>query len=100
MDPEFILVACEECKVIRSYNINTAESKTIYTRCKPGSVCKGLDRSVFVTDVEGELLQLEWKEEKKTTETGSQNTTRCEGCLGNVLHGTVQHPGHHISSQH
>ena len=64
-DPNFILEACGTCEVIRSYNIITAESKTIYTGCKPLSFCKGPEGSVFVTDGEGELLQLEWREDRE-----------------------------------
>ena len=68
VDPNFILEACSKCKVIRSYNIITAESKTVFTGYKPWKVCKGPESSVFVIIVVGELLQLKWRKEKEELE--------------------------------
>ena len=65
VDPDFILEACFECGEIRSYNINTAESKTVYSGCKPRRICKGPEGSVFVIDKTDGLLQLEWRKEKE-----------------------------------
>ena len=96
MDPNLLLEACEECEVIRCYNINTAESKTVYTGCKPEKVCIGSEGYVFVIDVEGELIQLQWREEKEELELANKIQNWCEGFLGNVLRGTIQHPGHHL----
>ena len=65
VNPDFILEACSECEVIRSYDINTAESKTIYAGYKALMLCKGPEGYMFAADRQGELLLLLWREEKE-----------------------------------
>ena len=81
-NPDFILETCARCKVIRRYNINTAESEIVYEGCKPWKVCEGPEGSVFVIDVEGELLLLEWREEKKELELVHRKQTGVETAYG------------------
>ena len=60
-----MLEACDKCRVIIRYNINTAESGIVYNGCKPKAICKGPTNSVFFMTHNGELLQFEWSEESE-----------------------------------
>ena len=82
VDPNFILEACGTCEVIRSYNVITSESNTICTGCKLISACKGPESSVFVIDREGELLQLEWREDREKRKTVHRIQTGVKFALG------------------
>ena len=82
VDPNFALEVCRWCEVIRSYNINTTETKTVCAGYKPWTICRGPEGSVFVIDKTGALLQLEWRPEKEELELVHRIQTSEEPGLG------------------
>ena len=98
LDPDFVLEGCNDYGEIRSYNIKTSESKTVYMGCKPWRVCNILEGSLFVLDQEGGLLQLKWKEWKRELELVHRIQTDMKSARGmcyieqsNVLVFTCRH---------
>ena len=51
MDPDVIIETCDECRKIRSYNMNTGKSADIYT----GAICTGPAGSILGADDKGHI---------------------------------------------
>ena len=65
VNPNCILEACNRCKVIHMYNIDTGKGQMVYSDCKPIAMCHGPDDSMLVWDTDGKVLQLQWNSHEK-----------------------------------
>ena len=75
-DINCMLESCWECKVIRSYNLNTGKCKVVFSDFWVFSMCEGPGDTMFTYEFY-HLSQLQWntqKEKLQLVETWQQNT--------------------------
>ena len=56
VNPDSIIETCDDCRKIRSYNMNTGESADIYTRAAVTAICASPAGSILGADDKGPIM--------------------------------------------
>ena len=78
---DYIVEACKECNVIRTYNINYPFLRYAFRGYHTDVMCCAPDGSLFLLDKAGQLLTFTWNTEKEQFNSKNQTNT----CLQNTF---------------
>ena len=80
-DVNCMLEACEECNMIRVYNIRSGAAEVVLKNGKPRMICNGPEESVLIMDSEGCVSQLRWNENRRMLNAEHQLQTHLKDVL-------------------
>ena len=62
--PDCVLECCWDCNEIRKLSLHNDDVGIVYDECRPCKTCAGPHYSLLVLNDYGQVLQLEWNEDK------------------------------------
>ena len=81
-DSSLIVEICRTCNQMRRYDTACKETPDVFFLQKPRTICSGPQKSFFVVDDVGYLLEIKWPKECKSPTVGRRIKTDANDILG------------------